>query len=240
MIFPLLSHPGEHFSSPVSAPYTPPPVLREISPNTNTASFGGRIPRCQSQPNPGIPSISVPYSSLPCFAVPSFPPPFLALSATVGPMHTSSIAAKFSQPPAFDPAPFSQPRRFPPPYAHSLPKMALAYSRQTRMPPAAQQVATNPHNRQMQQFYLHKLFDLQSDVEFLPLIPSDPVATAIQMQESGMVNNGPVNQYAGHMSPAMGHENMYNGPKSRRYSGQFLRQHLFGGKRSEYAQYRSG
>lgn len=89
----------------------------------------------------------------------------------------------------------------------------------------------------MQQFYVHKLFDLQSDVEFLPLIPSDPVATAIQMQESTM-SSGP--QYPPHMSPGMPQENMYNGQKTRRYSGQFLRQHLFGGKRSEYAQYRSG
>lgn len=97
------------------------------------------------------------------------------------------------------------------------------------------------HSIHMQQFYLHKLFDLVSDAEFLPLIPSDPVTTAIQMQESAnMANNNPVGQYLPHMSPALRQETVYNGQRARRYSGQFLRQHLFGGKRADYAQYRSG
>lgn len=119
--------------------------------------------------------------------------------------------------------------------------MSLAYVRQTRMQPSALQTQAATHSRQMQQFYLHKLFDLLSDAEFLPLIPSDPVATAIQMQESASMAGNSVNgQYLPHMSPAIRHETVYNGQKTRRYSGQFLRQHLFGGKRTDYAQYRSG
>lgn len=92
------------------------------------------------------------------------------------------------------------------------------------------QVPPTDHIRQMQQFHLHKLFDLQSDAEFLPLIPSDPVTTAILMQESSSAAHTqflPPNQV----------RDPYRG---RRNSGQFLRQHLFGGKRSDYAQYRAG
>lgn len=95
------------------------------------------------------------------------------------------------------------------------------------------------HKRQMQQFYLHKLFDLLSDAEFLPSIPSDPIATAIQVQESMASFNSP---YMPSMSPGHRPDQPYYGSlaKSRRYSGQFLHQHLFGGKRNDYAQYKLG
>lgn len=117
--------------------------------------------------------------------------------------------------------------------------MSQNYVRQTRLPPTALQIQASVHNRQMQQFYLHKLFDLQSDAEFLPLIPFDPVASVIQMHESvSAASDGA--QYLPHMSMATGQEPVYNGQKARRYSGQFLRQHLFGGKRTDYVQYRSG
>lgn len=100
------------------------------------------------------------------------------------------------------------------------------------------------HKRQMQQFYLHKLFDLLLDAEFLPLIPSDPVVTAIQMQEKyalSSVSNMAARYQPQAASPGMPRqEAFYNASqKARRHSGQFLHQHLFGGKRPDYSQYRS-
>lgn len=101
----------------------------------------------------------------------------------------------------------------------------------------------NTHKRHMQQFYLHKLFDLLSDAEFLPLIPSDPVATAIQVQES--MNSsmaGMSQQYMAHGMQRPDQMAFYGqaAQKARRHSGQFLHQHLFGGKRNDYAQYKLG
>lgn len=40
----------------------------------------------------------------------------------------------------------------------------------------------------LQQFYLHKLFDLESDAQFLPLIPQDPVAAAIHFHETSQAH----------------------------------------------------
>lgn len=108
--------------------------------------------------------------------------------------------------------------------------------------PPPEQLA-NSHKRQMQQFYLHKLFDLLSDAEFLPMIPSDPVATTVQMQDSmnkslaqKMGNMSP--QY---MSPAMQRQDMAQGfgpgAKSGRNGGHMIYQQ-FHPKRNEYAQYR--
>lgn len=146
-------------------------------------------------------------------------------------MHTSSIAAKFSQNHTNT--------------THSA--MAPNLNRSGRSPNSGPSAAqpTVSHNRQMQQFYLHKLFDIQSDAEFLPLIPSDPVAMALQMQES--MSSPHMGQYQNsNNSPAMQRQDFqrqeamafYNASKTRRHSGQFLQQHLFGGKRNDYAQYR--
>ncbi|KAM9939891.1 hypothetical protein OXX80_000632 [Metschnikowia pulcherrima] len=104
-----------------------------------------------------------------------------------------------------------------------------------------QQTQLNSHKRTMQQFYLHKSFDLSSDAEFLPSIPSDPVATAIQVQESmhtSMAGIPP--QYGGPVMPRPDQMAFYGqaAQKARRHSGQFLHQHLFGGKRNDYAQYK--
>lgn len=119
------------------------------------------------------------------------------------------------------------------------------YTRPNRASPNAMQQLLN-HKRQMQQFYLHKLFDLLLDAEFLPSIPSDPVVAAIQMQEKYVMNNSVNNMAARYQpqaqSPAMARQEMvfYNASqKARRHSGQFLHQHLFGGKRPDYSQYRS-
>lgn len=46
------------------------------------------------------------------------------------------------------------------------------------------QIHTNTQKRNFQQFYLHKLFDLESDAQFLPSIPQDPVTSAIHFHES--------------------------------------------------------
>ncbi|GEQ71349.1 hypothetical protein JCM33374_g5032 [Metschnikowia sp. JCM 33374] len=106
-----------------------------------------------------------------------------------------------------------------------------------------QQTQLNTHKRHMQQFYLHKSFDLSSDAEFLPSIPSDPVATAIQVHET-MTNTmtGMSPQYMPHTIQRPDQMAFYGqaAQKARRHSGQFLHQHLFGGKRNDYAQYKSG
>ena len=62
-----------------------------------------------------------------------------------------------------------------------------SYGRQNLASPNEIQQRLN-QKRQMQQFYLHKLFDLLLDAEFLPLIPY-PVVAAIQMQETYAMNN---------------------------------------------------
>lgn len=119
-----------------------------------------------------------------------------------------------------------------------------SYGRQNLASPNEIQQRLN-QKRQMQQFYLHKLFDLLLDAEFLPLIPSDPVVAAIQMQETYAMNNATNNlsrYQPQNGSPAMPRQDMpfYGASqKARRHSGQFLHQHLFGGKRPDYAQYRS-
>lgn len=98
----------------------------------------------------------------------------------------------------------------------------------------------------MQQFYLHKLFDLLSDAEFLPLIPSDPIATAIQVQESmTMQASVMAGMSPGYMHPLMQRPDQMAfygqaAQKARRHSGQFLHQHLFGGKRNDYVQHKQG
>lgn len=45
--------------------------------------------------------------------------------------------------------------------------------------PAKHGTAHMRHKRHIQQFYLHKLFDLLSDEEFLPHIPADPIAVQL-------------------------------------------------------------
>ncbi|OBA23316.1 hypothetical protein METBIDRAFT_104031 [Metschnikowia bicuspidata var. bicuspidata NRRL YB-4993] len=115
-------------------------------------------------------------------------------------------------------------------------------AQQAQQAQQSQQSQINTHKRHIQQFYLHKLFDLLSDAEFLPLIPSDPVATAIQVQET---MNSTMAMAPGYMNHAMQRPDQmaFYGQavlKARRHSGQFLHQHLFGGKRNDYAQYKQG
>lgn len=125
------------------------------------------------------------------------------------------------------------------------PRMSQFSRQATALPAPPMQPAVQSsinQKRQLQQFYLHKLFDLELDVEFLPLIPQDPVGAAIQMQESMAMQKA---QYA--MSPGMSplHRQeamaLYNqaAQRSRRHSNQFLQQHLFGGKRANYTLYRN-
>ncbi|GBL49750.1 hypothetical protein FDK38_002609 [Candidozyma auris] len=109
-----------------------------------------------------------------------------------------------------------------------------------------QQPASNPINqkRQMQQFYLHKSFDLESDIEFLPLIPQDPVVTAIQMHETMAMQKAQFGGLAQGISPVLNRQDaitLYNQApqRARPHSGHFLHQHLFGGKRANYVQNRS-
>lgn len=121
--------------------------------------------------------------------------------------------------------------------------MSQQQQQQQQQHQQAQQSQINTHKRHMQQFYLHKLFDLLSDAEFLPLIPSDPVATAIQVQES--MNNNMVGMSPQYMNQALQRPDQMAfygqaAQKARRHSGQFLHQHLFGGKRNDYAQYKQG
>lgn len=97
------------------------------------------------------------------------------------------------------------------------------------------------HKRQMQQFYLHKLFDLLSDAEFLPLIPLDPVATVIQVRES--MNSSM--KAAPYLNQGMQRPDqmLFYGQaaqKTRRQSGHFMPQHFLGAKRNDYAQYKQG
>lgn len=153
--------------------------------------------------------------------------PFLRFVSVDRSLHTSAIAAKFS------------------PLLLRFGMATQTYTRQTRTSPNAMQQQLN-HKRQMQQFYLHKLFDLLLDAEFLPLIPSDPVVAAIQMQEKYSMNNSVNNMAARYQpqaqSPGMQRQEtvFYNASqKARRHSGQFLHQHLFGGKRPDYSQYRA-
>lgn len=113
----------------------------------------------------------------------------------------------------------------------------------TRQPPARAPASTGTqstlasaaHKRQMQQFYLHKLFDLLLDAEFLPLIPSDPVAATLQLQESGTLAKGMPNMLSQYMSPAMGRAEM--APPKGRHG--MMYQHFLQ-KRNDYAQYRQG
>lgn len=112
--------------------------------------------------------------------------------------------------------------------------------------PPLQQAVQNTINqkRQLQQFYLHKLFDLELDVEYLPLIPQDPVGAAIQMQETMAMQKAQYGGISPGMSPAMNRQEamaLYNqaAQRSRRHSNQFLHQHLFGGKRTNYSLYRN-
>lgn len=70
-------------------------------------------------------------------------------------------------------------------------------------------------NRQMQQFYLHKLFDLMLDAEFLPMIPSDPVSAQVLAPSN----------YNDAYFKTRGHD-------------RGVQQHIFQ-KRNDYAQYKS-
>lgn len=154
----------------------------------------------------------------------------------------------------------------------------------TSLPLSSQQVPqskANMHRRQLQQFYLHKLFDSISDAEFLPLIPGTPStvynkfadALSKQNHSMGMAPNsnthkmdGPnnykvndnrnmrgmneekvaFNSYGpGGMSNGQNHsQGFYSRPQAQfdnqkqRLTNQFLQQHLFGGKRQEYTQYK--
>lgn len=73
----------------------------------------------------------------------------------------------------------------------------------------------------MQQFYLHKLFDLSSDAEFLPQIPSDPVASMLKLQAQSVY----------------GKSNMTTFYEQKARTEQYPN---FQEKRSEYVQYKSG
>lgn len=149
--------------------------------------------------------------------------------------------------------------------------------------PQGPQSKANMHRRQLQQFYLHKLFDSISDAEFLPLVPGAPQPTYNKFSENLMkqnmnmgmspnmnhhgidnINNYNIqdlrnnmknmnddsigfNPYSQNgMSQAQNHgqnsfsrqQPQYDNGQNKRASGQFLQQHLFGGKRQDYTQYK--
>lgn len=153
---------------------------------------------------------------------------------------------------------------------------------QTLTGPQTPQSKANMHRRQLQQFYLHKLFDSLSDAEFLPLIPGAPQSVYNKFSDTlskpnhGMgiapntnahkiegLNNYkfseirnmrgtndeklPLNSYGpGGMANGQNHsQGFYSRPQPQFDNGQkhrlgnhFLQQHLFGGKRQDYTQYK--
>lgn len=148
--------------------------------------------------------------------------------------------------------------------------------------PLGPQSRANIHRRQLQQFYLHKLFDSISDAEFLPLIPGSPAITYNKFPENVMKQNhnmgmspimsshgldgpssynmsdirngvkvinddhGGFNTYAQNSTNLQNHllnsfarqQSLYDNNQNKRMGGQFLQQHLFGGKRQDYTQYK--
>lgn len=149
-------------------------------------------------------------------------------------MHRS-IAANFSEP---------QISRLPSkpsssPYMSQFGRPTSTISAPPMQPPVQNSIN---QKKQMQQFYLHKLFDLELDAEYLPLIPQDPVGAAIQIQETMAMQKAQFNMSPG-MSPLNRQEAvaLYNqaAQRSRSHSNQFLHQHLFGGKRTNYPLYRN-
>ncbi|WPK24566.1 hypothetical protein PUMCH_001845 [Australozyma saopauloensis] len=193
-------------------------------------------------------------------------------------MHTQGMAANFSTTPPM--AQLNRQTRTPS-GIHSQTRQILQNllhlhnSQAMNGQPQGPQSKANIHRRQLQQFYLHKLFDSISDAEFLPLIPGAPQTTynkypdmnknlnlgmSPNMASHKMDNLHTYNNvkpmgdeklgYNSYAQNGLGHaqnhlqntfsrqQGQYENGQNKRMGGQFLQQHLFGGKRQEYSQYK--